>query len=75
MFFYIRRCAEEIATVYKQYPAEPFKYLEPRLLSALYMFLVSCTFLAMFNAYLVHDVVKSVAMVWLYSVLVVVYLF
>lgn len=24
------RCAEEIATVCKQYPAEPFKFLEPR---------------------------------------------
>ena len=24
------RCAEEIAMVNKQYPAEPFEYLEPR---------------------------------------------
>ena len=30
VFIYNTRCAEEIATVGKQYPAEPFKFLEPR---------------------------------------------
>lgn len=28
--FYGTRCVEEIATINKQYPAEPFKFLEPR---------------------------------------------
>ena len=28
--FFFFRCAEEIATINKQFPAEPFKFLEPR---------------------------------------------
>ena len=30
LLMYLFRCAEEIATVHQQYPAEPFKYLDPR---------------------------------------------